>query len=906
MAQPYYIGPSGDNSTGNGSRSNPWFEVEYAMNQCSPGDSVIALTGTYDYDNTQTINVSGSTGSYIVLTSEGGHPDSVVFDFWDYDMSGSAPQNVNGIAADTEKCLKFEKFSIRRVWKINTNDGRAHGFYFDSCDSIDLDFIKIDSMAGRGILGYQCGPANITNCDWWWCADPQDSDPGNGGTGILWYKTTADANDTVRITGCRGWLCADQGFGLVAGNVTIYDSCWAFNNGIPGYTSGGGQGMKISLGGAADIDTMHVVVKHCISGRNKAYGLNTNTSGGGYKFNLHCYSNTFYANLSWGIHVDSYSSYGDNINRFHNNLSLDNTTWDFGQGAAGISVHSYNSFDAPYNPPGTNQWLNSPATVSTSDFLALPSDSAEFATVLGAARKADGSLPDLGDYFKLAPNSDLIDAGAPVIDEIGEMPYNGGAPDLGAFESNYNKVVGNYYIGPNGNDGSGDGTRWNPWFNASYAMNQCSPGETVVALTGTYDYYLTQIVNVSGTSGNYITLISEDNHPDSVVFDFWSLDSTDSAAGASIYGFYSSSDSCLSFERFSLRRVWKINTNQGRAHGLRIDFADNINFDWLQIDSIAGRGIQGFQSRTANFTNCDFSWCADPQVADPGNAGVGIIWYHASVESFVDTVRVTGCRFWHNADQGIETMHHNVVYVDSCWAWDHNLHAEGYTSGTGNGFKPTLGMDDDTPSTWTRLISMFDRHPWNENTSSGGYKSNLYCYNSLFYGAIVGAGILTTKYPSGGHPERENIYRNNISFDNNTYDLQIVYEVSVPSGADHSYNSFDLPYHTPENTYWMYSPSTVNTSDFIAFPANVAACDTILGADRGPNGELPDLGNYFKLAEGSDLINIGTDVGLEYNGSAPDLGPFESNYVTRKVPRLSGSGNMLLNSSGKPLYIREE
>jgi hypothetical protein len=38
---------------------------------------------------------------------------------------------------------------------------------------------------------------------------------------------------------------------------------------------------------------------------------------------------------------------------------------------------------------------------------------------------------------------------------------------------------------------------------------------------------------------------------------------------------------------------------------------------------------------------------------------------------------------------------------------------------------------------------------------------------------------------------------------------------------------------------------------------------------------LPDLGGYFKLAEGSDAIDAGIDVGLPYVGSAPDLGAFE-------------------------------
>jgi hypothetical protein len=44
---------------------------------------------------------------------------------------------------------------------------------------------------------------------------------------------------------------------------------------------------------------------------------------------------------------------------------------------------------------------------------------------------------------------------------------------------------------------------------------------------------------------------------------------------------------------------------------------------------------------------------------------------------------------------------------------------------------------------------------------------------------------------------------------------------------------------------------------------------------RQSNGSLPVL-PYLRLASGSTLIDKGTNVGLPYNGSAPDLGAFES------------------------------
>jgi hypothetical protein len=449
-----------------------------------------------------------------------------------------------------------------------------------------------------------------------------------------------------------------------------------------------------------------------------------------------------------------------------------------------------------------------------------------------------------------------------------------------------------YYVGTNGDDDTGDGSKSNPWFNVGYAMNQCSAGDTVYALSGTYDYDSQQTVNVSGTSGNYIVLISEAGHPDSVVFDFNNYPQS-TTPSESLYGIYAINQSYLKFERFSLRRLLAIDTDQGRAHGMYFQNCDELYFDWLVIDSIAGRGIQGYNSRTATFRNCDFSWCADPQDADPGNAGVGII-YFATTDSFTDTLKVIGCRFWQNADQGIETLHGNVAILDSCWAWDNELQSEGYTSGTGNGFKPALGFDSNTPITMQRCISAFNIYGINENTSSGGYKFNFNCYSNTIYNNSS-RGILSTNYPTGG-TSRENIYKNNLVFDNGTYDLQIQDSITL-----HEYNSFDCPFHTVCYGSYFDSPSNVNTSDFISVPSSKAECATILGADRGSDGSLPDIGDYFKLASTSDLIDAGTDVGLSYSGTAPDIGAFEYTPPTRFT--LGGSNP--LRHNGKTLIIRQ-
>ncbi|PZX13519.1 hypothetical protein LX69_02630 [Breznakibacter xylanolyticus] len=64
---------------------------------------------------------------------------------------------------------------------------------------------------------------------------------------------------------------------------------------------------------------------------------------------------------------------------------------------------------------------------------------------------------------------------------------------------------------------------------------------------------------------------------------------------------------------------------------------------------------------------------------------------------------------------------------------------------------------------------------------------------------------------------------------------------------------------------------TANESDYVDFSTNWY---TQLSAPRKSDGSLPVL-NLWKLVTNSDLIDKGTDVGLAYAGSAPDMGPFE-------------------------------
>lgn len=75
-----------------------------------------------------------------------------------------------------------------------------------------------------------------------------------------------------------------------------------------------------------------------------------------------------------------------------------------------------------------------------------------------------------------------------------------------------------------------------------------------------------------------------------------------------------------------------------------------------------------------------------------------------------------------------------------------------------------------------------------------------------------------------------------------------------------------------EKNGWMPG-FTVTAEDFLSLDPVLAA------APRQTDGSLPKI-DFMHLARTSDLIDAGVDLGLPFKGKAPDLGAFESDFVT--------------------------
>jgi hypothetical protein len=239
-----------------------------------------------------------------------------------------------------------------------------------------------------------------------------------------------------------------------------------------------------------------------------------------------------------------------------------------------------------------------------------------------------------------------------------------------------------------------------------------------------------------------------------------------------------------------------------------------------------------------------------------------------------------GCRSWQNSDDGWDgyvrpatpvagkdTM---KTIIENCWCFSNGYLKNG-TAGTGNGNGFKMGGGDKVGDisngdslrhnmTLINCLAFMNLEKGFDQNNNRGTMTLINCtgyengsYNFAIPGFIRSGETLTIK--------------NCISFLSSGITLSGVLN---PILATNSWP--DTP---PFNT--------------VATAADFVSVDT--SGVRGPrkaDGSLPDI-TFMHLKSSSQFVNNGTDVGLPYNGSAPDIGCFETTEETNVKEAYSSS-----------------
>ena len=208
-----------------------------------------------------------------------------------------------------------------------------------------------------------------------------------------------------------------------------------------------------------------------------------------------------------------------------------------------------------------------------------------------------------------------------------------------------------------------------------------------------------------------------------------------------------------------------------------------------------------------------------------------------------------GCRSWQNSDdaydgylRGADDV--NTTY-ENCWAFKAGYLKDGNLStGNGQGFKMGGSDDEDLRHNviLKKCLSFSNKERGFDQNHNKGSMTLYNCtsfnngdYNYYIYETLASGKTATiTNCISHG-----------------------------PTGATRRLGTFVV-----QATNSWKPPFVVTDADFVSIDPNAAY------GPRNADGSLPDI-TFMHLAAGSDLIDGGTDVGLPYNGSKPDLGAFE-------------------------------
>lgn len=439
-----------------------------------------------------------------------------------------------------------------------------------------------------------------------------------------------------------------------------------------------------------------------------------------------------------------------------------------------------------------------------------------------------------------------------------------------------------YYVAPTGSD-SAAGTEAAPFASMAKGQSVASAGDTVLFKGGTYVYdkgtttcssgtatISGVVLSKSGTAGNLIKYWAAPG--EKPVFDFSGILDSCRIKGILVSASY------VHLKGLEIKGVRQNNDLNHESWGVWIQGSDNI-FEQLDIHHIMGAGLFIQQGGHNLVLNCDSHHNLDERTSNGAGESADGFGCHIRAGDAGNVFR--GCRAWWNADDGYDFINaFDACTVEGSWAWYNGYRPDTMTGiGNGNGFKGGgYGADS------TKFPANPARHTVRNclafNNRAAGFYANhhpnsCYFYNNTGYGNSPNFNMLGMS--SGGADITVGVYRNNISFTGSLY--------SNRNSADETFNSWTVP------------GITLSAADF------QSVTTTGLDAPRRADGSLPDLPN-FHLAAGSDLIDKGTDVGLPFAGSAPDLGCFETGLATGGTNSGGGSvglaGNTGNDTGGRP------
>lgn len=390
----WFVSPSG-NDANPGTIALPFATLGKAASVAQPGHTIYMRGGTYLPNTTIRITNSGTAGNRISLLAYPGEKPFLNFTNQPYGANNRGllfPTNANhwnvqgleiGYAGDN--AIKVEGSHLRFEQCITHHNGDT---------GIQIGFGHDDVNPGGLLAAF----IEVVNCDSYLNFDT-DSNGGDADG----FAAKMHCGQGIVFMGCRAWENSDDGWDLFeTDHSVIISNCWTWKSGVG---QGNGNGFKLGGDGTGGNSMGIHYAYNCVAFGHKVNNFTMNSHRDG-EYIQHCLA------FSPGTSGYNYFFKGG-LNSGRQNVFKNNV---------GIPRSGGGNLDTGSNTPLeiNNSW-NLAVTANSADYMDLAEAAAK------APRQPDGSLP--AGFARLIAGSDLIDKGA----DAG-LPFNGAAPDLGAFE----------------------------------------------------------------------------------------------------------------------------------------------------------------------------------------------------------------------------------------------------------------------------------------------------------------------------------------------------------------------------------------------------------------------------------------------------------------------------------------
>ncbi len=467
-----------------------------------------------------------------------------------------------------------------------------------------------------------------------------------------------------------------------------------------------------------------------------------------------------------------------------------------------------------------------------------------------------------------------------------------GEPDPEFTRPVYTATHSTYYISPEGDDNSGDGSFESPWYNLGKAISVAQAGDVIFCRGGRYmmswrgtDGKLTLRLSQSGTATAPIVISAYEN--EAPIFDFEQqlLDCNRNKNNVGDRGMLITGNYWILFGLHMMHAADNAIKLEGSHNRIeRCEFSYNLDTG-IQL----GFGHK-FSDTFPGLSSNDGSHCAYNDIVDcdshhncdyDANYGSDADGFACKMHNGIGN-RFIRCRAWRNSDDAWDLFETDYdVILAECWAWESgnasdHLWVKDYFdgsasfSGNGNGIK--LGG----------------------NGTGGSSKGIHYAYRCVAFGCDISSSVkgFDCNSHKGGH-----VLINCLAFDNS-------YDYMFESGGDNAktfyYNNVcfgrqEISVGSDDHNALATSHSKLAWSNNLVTSFSrsdyVSLSEADAMAPRRGDGSMP--ARFARLMPGSNLVDAGCDVPANITpnlaklesdfpflrstvyGTARDLGPYE-------------------------------